>query len=80
MTDIFAIRSTSDEAKHKLKVDANEYMIVEWQAIVGRLYAKAARFRKVTNKHAAWKKADNVRTKVNTALKEYQDGRGQISS
>jgi len=68
--DIFAIRSTSDEAKHKLRVDDSEFTIVEWQAMIGRLYAKAARFRKKTNKHEAWKKADGVRAKVNAALKE----------
>lgn len=48
-------------------------MIVEWQAIIGRLYVKAARFRRVTNKHTAWKKAASIRKKVNEALTD--DGR-----
>jgi hypothetical protein len=66
--DIFDIRSTSNEAKQVLRINECDYTIVEWQAIVGRLYAKAARFRRVTKKHEAWRKAAKVRGKVNSAL------------
>lgn len=78
--DIFQIQSTSTEAKKILRINECDYMIVEWQAIIGRLYAKAARFRKVTKKHEAWKKAANVRAKVNAALKEQKDGSGTTST
>lgn len=68
--DIFDIKSTSKESKEILSVGKMSNSIVEWQAIIGRLYAHAARFRKVTNKHAAWKKASKVRSRVNDALRE----------
>lgn len=68
--DIFDIRSTSDESKEILSIGEMSNSIVEWQAIIGRLYAQAARFRRVTNKHVAWKKAAKVRAKVNEALRE----------
>lgn len=68
--DIFDIKSTSPESKETLKVGEMTCSIVEWQAILGRLYAKAARFRRVTNKHQTIKKANDVRAKINIALKE----------
>lgn len=68
--DIFDIRSTSDEAKVTFKVGEMECSVVEYQAIVGRLYVKAARFRNVTKKHAAWRKAADIRDKVNKAYME----------
>lgn len=68
--DIFAVTSTSQEAKRIVRVNECDYAIVEWQAIIGRLYAKAARFRKVTKKHEAWKKAASVRAKVTKAFNE----------
>ena len=68
--DIFDIQSTSDEAKQTFTVGNMTCSVVEYQAIVGRLYAKAARFRRVTKKHAAWKKAREIRDKVNEAYLE----------
>ena len=68
--DIFDIKSTSDEAKVTFTVGEMTCSVVEYQAIVGRLYAKAARYRRVTNKHAAWKKAASVRETVNSAYEE----------
>lgn len=68
--DIFDIKSTSNEAKKIILINECDYTVVEWQAIIGRLYAKATRFRKVTKKHEAWKKAANVRGRVNKAYKE----------
>jgi hypothetical protein len=66
--DIFDIRSTSDEAKKIVRVNECDYTVVEWQAIVGRLYAGAARFRNKTKKHEAWQKAAKVRARINAAL------------
>lgn len=72
--DLFAIKSTSDEAHNtRIVVGELDHSILEWQAIVGRLYVKASRFRRKTNKHEAWKKAAAVRAKVNEAY-EAQHG------
>ena len=68
--DIFDIRSTSEEARVRVRINEADYLVVEWQAIVGRLYARASRYRRVTKKHAAWKKAADVRAKVNEAYLE----------
>lgn len=73
--DIFAIRSTSAEARETvISVNEASYTVLEWQAIIGRLYAKAARFRNKTKKHAAWQKAASVRSLVN---KGYRDQYGE---
>lgn len=68
--DIFDIQSTSEEAQKELTVGSITAPVVVFQAIVGRLYAKAARFRRVTKKHEAWRKAADVRDKVNAAYEE----------
>ncbi len=67
--DIFDIQSTSDEAKVTFTVGEMTCSVVEYQAVVGRLYAKAARFKRVTNKHTAWRKAASIREKVNDAYR-----------
>ncbi|MDJ0952452.1 MAG: hypothetical protein QNJ81_02110 [Acidimicrobiia bacterium] len=77
--DIFDIKSTSDEAKVQLKVGELEGSVVEFQAIVGRLYAKAARYKRKTNKFPAWKKAAEVRAKVNQAYEEQVLGKDTSS-
>ena len=68
--DIFDTQSTSDKAKTVVRVNECNYTIVEWQAIIGRLYARAARYRRVTKKHEAWRRAANIRARVNKALEE----------
>ena len=79
--DIFDIKSTSEEAQLILRVGQLEAPVVAFQAIIGRLYAKAWRFRKYTNKYPPLKKAieqaTSTRELVNTAYKEQH---GQESS
>jgi hypothetical protein len=69
--DLFSIKSTSEEAHEtRIVVGDLDCSLLEWQAIVGRLYAKASRFRSKTNKHEVWRKAAEVRAKVNAAYEE----------
>lgn len=68
--DIFDIKSTSEEARVKIRVGDLEASVVEFQAIVGRLYVKASRFRRKTKKYSAWANAAKVRDKVNQAYRE----------
>lgn len=76
--DLFDIQSTSPESEETLDVNGKVCTIVQWQAIVGRLYVKAAIHRRVTNKHEAWKKAKAIRDKINDVLREKL--RDQIST
>jgi len=68
--DIFDIQTTSDEARRTFAVGNLNCSVVEYQAIIGRLYVKAARFRSKTKKHESWRKAADVREKVNKAYEE----------